>query len=281
MFPFFMRKTLKEILKESGKFNENELNFLPRSFDLIGNIALIQIPKELKSKAKSIAQTLLREHKNIKTVYSKGKISGRLRVPKLKWLAGQHLEETIHKESGCIFELNVKTCFFSPRLSTDRLEIAKQVKKNEKVLVMFSGVAPYAIIIAKHAKPKKVTCIELNKNAVKYAKENILINKIKNIEVLQGDVKKIKKLVKEKFDRIVMPRPQLKYDFLKEAFFVAKKGTIINFHDFVLEKDIDKVKERIEKAAKKAKKKVKILRIKKVREVAPFKYNIRVDFNVL
>ncbi|MEM2089863.1 MAG: hypothetical protein QXL88_02120 [Candidatus Pacearchaeota archaeon] len=276
-----MRKTLKELLKESGEFNKEELKFLPRSFDVIGNIALIQIPKQLEKKKKIIGNALLGLNKNVKAVYCKGKHYGKLRKQQIELIAGLPLEETICKESGCIFKLNVKTCFFSPRLATDRLEIAKQVKQGEKILVMFSGVAPYAIVIAKNAKPKEVTCIELGKEACKYAEENVKINKLNNIKIIQGDVKKVaRKLakLKKRFDRIVMPRPQLKYDFLQEAFLLAKKGTIIHFHDFVLEKDIEKVKAKIERAAKKAKRSVKILRIKKVREIAPYKLNIRVDF---
>lgn len=276
--------TLKELLKKTKKFNKQELKFLPRSFDVIGSIALIQIPKQLEKKKKIIANILLNLNKHVKAVYCKGKHYGTLRKQQVKFIAGEKIEETTHKESNCILKLNIKTCFFSPRLATDRLEIAKQVKQNEKVLVMFSGVAPYAIVIAKNAKPKEVVCIELGKEACKYAKENVKINKLNNVKIIQGDVKKVaKKLAKrkEKFDRIVMPRPQIKYDFLQEAFLLAKKGTIIHFHDFVLEKDIEKVKNKIEKAAKKVKKSIKILKIKKVREIGPYKVNVRVDFMVV
>jgi len=271
---------LKELLTKTNKFSKNEEKYLPSSFDLIGEVALIHISKKIKNKEKIIANALLKNNKNIQTVYSKGKHFGKLRKQKIKFLAGKKSEEVTYKESGCLFKFNIKTCFFSPRLSTDRLEIAKQVKTREKVLVLFAGIAPYAIVLAKIAKPKKVTCIELGKEACKYAKENARLNKV-NIEIIQGDVKKICKKVKEKYDRIVMPRPQLDYDFLKEAFLISKKGTIIHFYDFVQEKDIEKVKDKIRKAAKKAKKKVKILKVKKIREIAPYKSHIRIDFQII
>ncbi|MCS7134538.1 MAG: hypothetical protein NZ889_01620 [Candidatus Pacearchaeota archaeon] len=275
------RISLKEALKQEGFLEKAKI--LPRSFDVIGKIAIIQIPTELKKKAKRIAKKLLEIYKNIEAVYERGKHKGFLRKQAIRWLAGKKIEETIHKEYGCIFKLNVKNCFFSPRLATDRMEIAKQVKKGEKILIMFAGVAPYAIIIAKHTNPKKIICIEINRIACKYARENILLNKIKNVEIIEGDAKKLAKIIRkgEKFDRIVMPRPQIEYDFLQEALLVAKKGTIIHFHDFVNEKEIGKAVEKIRNKTKKFGRKIKVLKIKKVREIGPRKLNIRIDFKII
>ncbi len=282
------RLGLKEALGKDPRFNCEELKFLPRSFDVLGKIALIQIPTELKGKEKIIGEKLIELNKNVKTVYSKGKFYGRLRKQKIELIAGKKIEETIYKESGCLMKLNVKTCYFSPRLSTDRLEIASKVRKKEEVLVMFSGVAPYGLVIARHAKCKKVVCVELNRECTKYAKENIKLNKLYNCEVVQGDVKKFSLDMKKKkitFDRIIMARPQLKETFLKEAFMVSKKGTVIHFQDFINQKEIEKgkniPKKRVLDAAKKAGKKIKIRGFKILRELAPYKYHVRIDFKVL
>ncbi len=248
------------------------------SFDIIGHVAVLHVSK-IEKKEKVLAKKLLK-HKNIKSVYNQSKITGRLRKPKLKWVAGKRMTETLYRESGCVMKLDIKTCYFSPRLGTDRLEIAKKVKKGEKVLIMFSGVAPYALIIAKHSKPKEIYCIEISKIASKYAKENIKLNKFTNIKIIQGDVKRIIPNIKMRFNRIVMARPQLKDIFLKEAFKVSKPGTIIHFYDFLKKEQLKEIKEKIEKEAKRAKKKIKILKIKKVREIAPYKYHIRVDFKI-
>ena len=263
-----MKRTLKVILKESGKFSDEELKLVSKSFDIIGSIVTIQISKELEKKRKLIAEAVFQQNKTIKSVYSKGKFYGRLRKQKINWIAGEKNQETIHKENNCKMKLNIQTCYFSPRLSTDRLEIANKIKKGEKVLVMFGGVAPYAIVIAKHSKAKEVTSIELNRECTKYAKENVKLNKLANVKIIQGDVKK--NLPKEKYDRIIMARPQLEYDFLKEAYSVSKRGGTIHFYDFLEQKDIP------EKALKKIK--GKILRWKYVREIGVRKYQIRVDF---
>jgi tRNA (guanine37-N1)-methyltransferase len=200
------RRRLKDVLKGSKEFTEKELKLLPRSFDIIGEIIIIQIPRGLEKKAKIIAESLLEQHRNIKTVYAKGKFYGRLRKPKLRWIAGKKLSETIYRESGCSFKMDVKTCFFSPRLSTDRLEIAKMCKRGENVLVMCSGIAPYGVVIAKNAVVKKVVCVEISKECSKYASENVKLNRLINVEIIQGDVKKIcPRFKKEKinFDRII------------------------------------------------------------------------------
>ena len=273
---------LKEALK--GKLTEKELRALPRAFDTIGSIAIIDIPKELRRREKTIANALLKQHSNIKTILKKaGKVKGRLRTRKLQWIAGAKTKETEHKENGVRMKLNVETCYFSPRLSNDRLEIAGKVKKGEKVLVLFSGVAPYALVIAKNSPAKHVVAIELNRNATKYAKENVHLNKLHNLEILQGDVNKILPRLKRKmkFDRIVMPRPQLKDSFLQPALSVAGKKCIIHFYDFLMEEQIpDIASEKIMNECKKSKKSCRILGWKKAGEIAPYKWRVRVDFIV-
>ena len=237
------RQRLKDMLKEDLRFSKDELKLLPRSFDIIGEIIIIQIPHDIEKKEKIIAESLLKQHNNIKTVYARGKFYGRLRKPRLKWIAGKKISETTYKESGCFFKLDVKTCFFSPRLSTDRLDIARMCKKGENVLVMFSGVAPYGIVIARNSHVKRVMCVELSKEASEHARENVKLNRLTNVEIVQGDVKRICPLLKKKkdfFDRIIMGRPQLKETFLKEAFMVVKKGSIVHFQDFISDKDMKK-----------------------------------------
>lgn len=252
------------------------------AFEVIGSIAILQLSDEEKSKAKAIAQRILKGNKHVKTVALKsGKIKGRLRKRKLKIIMGEKNLETIHKESGCLMKLNVETCYFSPRLSNERIEIARQIRGKKKVLVMFSGVAPFALVIAKQNPKAEITAIELNKEACKYAKENVKLNKFKNIKIIQGDVKKIILKLKGKFDFIVMPRPQLKETFFRQAFSAAKKGTKIFYYDFAKQDEIAKKIEQIKKEAAKARKKIKILKIKKAGEIAPYKFRIRADFEVV
>jgi len=186
-----------------------------RAFDVLGNIAIVNFPKEFKqSEKKKFAEKILKDNKSIKTVLEKvGKVKGRLRKPTTKYLAGEKTKEVLYKENNCLFRFNVDTTYFSPRLSNERKEIAKLIKKNENVLVMFAGVAPFSIVIAKNSKAKRVVSVEINRVASKYAKLNVELNKVKGkVEIIQRGVKKFS--IDEKFDVIVMPRPQLKESFL-------------------------------------------------------------------
>jgi|SRR3989338_974471 len=269
--------------KKTGK-KVNNKDKIVRAYDLIGNIALVRFPFNYKlSDKKKHALALIKSNTSIKTVLEKvGKFKGRLRKIETRFLAGEKTKEVLYRENNCTFRFNVDTTYFSPRLSNERKEISSLIKNNEEVLVMFAGVAPYSIIIAKNSKCKKVVSVEINKEASKYAKLNVGLNNLKNrVEVIQRDIKKFAKETKEKFDVIVMPRPQLKETFLKEAFKVSKKGTRVYYYDFCKFEDKEKIVEKIREEAKKSKKKIRIIKIKSAGEIAPRKIRIRVDFVVL
>jgi len=282
------------------------MNIHHRSFNILGNIAIVnfsdKISLELKKK---FAEQLLLKHPNIKTILEKsGKFSGRLRKMKTKHLAGEKNKEVLYRENNCIFRFNLDTTYFSPRLSNERKEIASLIKKNEEVLVMFAGVGPYSICIAKNSEAK-VYSNEINREANKYAELNIKLNKVGDkVELIPGDIKRVVKKLKSprplsdhppqgnnkshgysniphKFDVIVMPRPKLKETFLKQAFILSKKGTKIYYYDFCKTEDVDKIAEKIKNEAEKARKKIKILKIKQAGEIAPYKIRVRVDFKII
>lgn len=259
----------------------------PRAFDLIGSIAIVKFPKETKEKEKkAFAESLLKKQNFIKTVLEKqGKVKGRLRKIKTNYIAGVKTKEVLYKENSCVFRFNIDTTYFSPRLSNERKEIAEKIKKNAIVLVMFAGVAPFSIVIGKKSSAKIVLSNEINREANKYAKLNIELNGLKGkVELLQGDIKNVSeklKKQKKKFDVIVMPRPQLKSSFLKQAFSLSKKNTVIYYYDFCKNDEKEKIIEKIKAEAKKARKKIKILKIKNAGEIAPFKFRVRIDFMVL
>lgn len=257
-----------------------------RSFNILGNIAIVNFPDDFKAKEKkNFAEMVLMKNPSVKTVVEKSrKFSGRLRKMKTKHIFGEKTKEVLYKENGCVFRFNIDDTYFSPRLSNERKEIANKIKKNENVLVMFAGVAPYSIVIAKNSKATRVVSNEINRKANKYAELNIQLNKLKNkVEVLPGDIKRLvkQKKIKEKFDVIVMPRPRLKDTFLKEAFALSRKGTRIYYYDFCKIDEINEVVNKVKQEAKACNKKIRIIKRKRAGEIAPFKVRIRLDFRVL
>lgn len=255
------------------------------SYDIIGSIAIIKSnvkekPKTKKQKLQEAKQLL--NHPNIKTVLEKiTNVKGRLRTFKTKHLAGEKNFITTHKENNCLFKLNVENCYFSPRQSNDRKQVALSIKKNQKILVMFAGIGCYPIVIYKIAKPKQIISIEISRECNKYAKENLRLNKISEseIKIIQGDVKK--KMPHGKFGVIVMVRPNLKTTFLKQALKVSKKGTKIFYQGFCRENELEKIKNYLIEEADNLKRKIKIIKAVKSGEIAPYKFRWRIEMEIL
>jgi len=255
-----------------------------KGYDILGNIAIVKFDRKDNIQKKiGEAKRLLKQHRNVLTVLEKSdRFKGRLRTLKTKHILGINTKECLYKENNCVFRFNVETCYFSPRLSNERAEIASMCKKNENVLVLFGGVGPFAIVIAKNSKAKKVVSVELSRACNKYAIENVKRNKLQSrVEIVQGDVRKICPNMKEKFDRIVMARPNLKDSFLDCALPLITRNGIIHYYGFYEEIRVDELRELMELEAKKAKKKIKILKIKKAGDIGLRKYRYRVDLRVL
>lgn len=252
------------------------------SYDILGNIVIIK--GERKSKKQKLVQAKkLLKIPSVETVVEKiGNVRGRLRTINIKHIAGVKNLIALHKENDCLFKFNVKTCYFSGRLSNERKEIAQKIKKKNRVLVMFAGVGVYPIVIYKYIKPKQIVSVEIGRDCCKYFRENLKLNKMTDkIEIVQGDVKKKVNKVLGRFDVVVMARPNLKESFLKQGLSVCKKGSRIFYYGFC---NIDKKKDMIEEIkeeAKKFKKKIKIIRVVKAGEIAPYKFRYRIEIKVL
>lgn len=216
---------LKASLK--GRLKEQELAMVSSSFDIVGDIAILEIPKELEKKETMIAETLLKLNKNIKTVCKKaGDRYGKYRLRKYKKILGDGFG-TIHKESGCQFKLDIRKAYFSVRESTERLRIASQIKPKERVLILFSGIGPFGIIIAKNHPECEVDMAEINPKACEYAEENIRINKVGDrVNNYCGDIQKTHKSL-GKYDKIIMPLPEKAYKFLDIAIQHCERKGII------------------------------------------------------
>lgn len=252
--------------------------------DIVGNIAILKFKKQtpwLIKKYRSLK--FLKNQKNITTVVEKiSGFSGDLRIPTTKYLAGEKTYRTTHKENNCIFSFNINSSYFSPRLSNERKVIAEEVnkltkKKDTKILVMFSGIGPYPIVIAKTLlKEKKsfhIYANELNKDAVKEMKKNIQLNKLqKHITIIPGDANKIS--TKESFDIILMPRPNLQDTFLKHALKLSKKGTTIFYHGFGTKESI------LKEIEKNTKNKIGKIKIRKAGDIGPYIFRWQAQFKI-
>ena len=206
--------------------------------DVIGDIAIVRL-EEFGAKEKlKVARALLDRLKNVRVVMEQeGGIEGEFRLRKLRHLAGEERTLTVHRENGCSFKVDVARCYFSPRLSTERLRIAQEVRSKERVLNMFAGVGPYSIPIAKLAGAKVTSC-ELNEVAAGLHEENNRTNKVESlVKVLQGDAAYLPSMVRGKFDRVIMPLPSGADRFLPTALSMSRKGGVIHYYRHLLGED--------------------------------------------
>jgi tRNA (guanine37-N1)-methyltransferase len=229
-----LRKRLRE--KLSVTLPAETLSKIYNSFDVIGDIAIIKIPPSNISSAEKVAKKIMAVHRNIRTVLTPvTPIAGDFRVRELKLLAGENKTNTIHKESGCIFMVDVAKTYFSPRLSFEHQRIASLVKRSETVVNMFAGVGCFSILIAKTVSPVKVYSIDINPTALECMEKNVKINKVQdNVFPILGDSKDIiSSQLGGLADRVLMPLPEKALEYLPYALSALKpSGGMIHYYDF-------------------------------------------------
>lgn len=257
---------------------EDEQDYNTPSYEVIGDIAVINDLAEVERD--EAVEGILYHHPNIKTILFKEEgLTGEFRVGEYEKLYGEETE-TVHKEHGCRYKVDPTKVYFSERFATERERVVSQIEDGEKVLVMFAGVGPFAIMAAKNANPEKVVAIEKNPEGAKYLKENITLNKVEDIvEGVQGDVSEI---VPElgKFDRIIMPLPESANEFLDLAFKHTDNNGVINYYRFLESNDWDLLLDEIDRIADKNSANYKVLTKAKCGERGPAVDRVCIDISM-
>lgn len=264
-------KDFTELLKDI--LTSEEASNLKTSFDIIGDIVILEIPKELEDKKREIGKATLEFTKRKSVFMKKSAIHGTTRIRDLELIAGEDNSVTVHKEHGVRLQLNVEEVYFSPRLATERKRVSDTVRENEKILDMFCGIGPFPIVIAKNNNVD-ITAVDINSKAIEYLKKNIKLNKLQGtIRPIASDVNEIE--FKEKFDRIIMNLPGLAYTFLDLAMNLIDEDGIINYYEF--SDGYSQGIERLQDAARKKNKKVEIINTRKVKSSSPGMWHVSID----
>ncbi len=230
-----MPRLIRAALEKAGVENPERVS---SGVDVVGDIAIVRLPDFSAREKRGVAGALLSEMKNVRVVMEQeGGIEGEFRLRKLKHIGGAKRTLTVHRENGCAFRVDVARCYFSPRLSTERLRVARLVGPGEHVLNMFAGVGPFSIPIARRVGAKVTSC-EINEYAAHLHEENNRLNKVGDlVTVIKGDAADLPELVSERFDRVLMPLPSEADRFLLTAVQMAKKGAVIHYYRHVLGED--------------------------------------------
>jgi tRNA (guanine37-N1)-methyltransferase len=274
-------KKLPRSYKEMILIPEDFKSKLPTSYDIIGDIIIIKIPRELIKYKSMIGRALLKTNKSIKTVCHITSISGELRTRNTEVISGEKSTITFHKENGLRFYLDISKTYFSPRLASERKSIAHLVKSGEVVVDMFAGVAPFSIMIAKNANPKVIYAFDKNKDAIKFALNNIKLNKvIDKVEVIHADSKNVKNILDKKtsrVDRIIMNLPFSAHLYLPYALKLISDKCIIHYYTIIDKNKLDDRIIELEKIGHEKKILLSMHNIRKIKTYSPREFYIGID----
>ena len=253
------------------------LKVLPSSYQKVGDIILIKLFGEAAKQKKKIGESVLEMFPYIRTVCMIKGITGEYRTPKIEVIAGDKNTATIHKEHGCIYRIDVAKIMFSKGNLTERKRLINQIKPNETIIDMFAGIGYFSIGIAKNTKVKKIYAIEKNPTSFRFLRENIKLNKIKNIKPILGDCRSV--VLQEKADRIIMGYFPGTEKFLSTAFSLLKDKGIIHYHNVYKQSELwsTPLKQLRKSAEAHGFALIRIMTKKKVKSVAPRTYHIVID----
>jgi tRNA (guanine37-N1)-methyltransferase len=272
-------RTLKDAL--AGELTTEQMELLPRAYDLVGDIAVLEIPDELAQYGRQIGQAFLSTHTNFLTVLAKrGAVSGVARTREYDFLAGERKTRTVHMEYGCKIAVDLATAYFSPRLLEEHQRVARQVNDDELVVDMFTGVGCFALHIARLSR-SRVVAIDINPNAIHLLKESMGINRLKGtiVPVVADSRQYVTDNFDRNADRIIMNHPSSAFEFMTQACQAIKEGGIVHYYEFVREQNPEQqLVERVIQLVKNGGREVvEIGQVKRVRESAPHEYQMNVD----
>lgn len=279
------------------------LGFEP-SYERLGDIVIID--EDDDERAQRIADAIVESDLPVATVVNRAsKVKGELRVRDWDVLAEEETEaseasrgsedtssgtETVHREYGCEFLLDVAEVYFSPRLATERHRVAEQVGSGERVFDMFAGVGPFVVPCAKHG--AEVVGVDLNERAVEYLRENARRNSVEEqVTAIQGDVRDVVSGSSDESDgvnevapdyedwadRVVMNLPHSADEFLDAAVAVAGDDCVLHYYDIQHDEDPFGPGEEAIRAAAEPEYDVSVETRHVVRSYAPHELNVCLD----
>ena len=264
-----------------GRIPGSDFHFLPSGFHRIGDIIIVNIPRELEGFSGDIGEAVLSHFRNVRTVCRKaGSISGEYREPGTEKIAGDGTE-TVHRENGCSYKLDVSRLMFSKGNVTERGRIAGLVKPGERIVDMFAGIGYFSMPIARKSPSCRICAIEKNPVAAEYLRENCRLNRVSNMEVIHNDCRKVN--MENTADRVLMGYLPKTYEFLPYAFGFLKDRGVIHYHDTFRRDELwDRPVEILERHASEAGYRIEKIAYKKiVKPYAPSVHHTVMDVSVV
>ena len=260
------------VRRESQTLPEDVLGFDP-SYERLGDIVIID--EDDDDRARRIADAILKSDLRAETVVNRASpIEGELRIRQWDVLGGDGTE-TVHREYGTEFELDIAKVYFSPRLATERHRVIQTVAPEEKLFDMFAGVGPFVIPAAKRG--ADCVGVDLNEAAIEYLRRNAVRNGVSNrVRAIHGDVREVSGY-DGWADRILMNLPHSANEFLDTAVALAGDECLLHYYDIQHDSDPFGPGERAIRAAAEPEYTVETETRHEVRSYAPHEVNVCLD----
>ncbi|CDW90618.1 UNKNOWN [Stylonychia lemnae] len=178
----YQNLSMNEVLKELLPPDVGEV---PSGYETVGDVAHMNLMGKLFDHRYVIGQVVLDKNPSLRTVVTKiGQIESTYRFYDLECIAGDSSTyETIVLEDKVRYKVDVSKVYWCSKLGHERNRMIDTILKEGDVLCdMFCGIGPLAV---KAAVKKKVKAIanDLNPACFEFLKENIRMNKVKNLVV--------------------------------------------------------------------------------------------------
>jgi tRNA wybutosine-synthesizing protein 2 len=251
---------LEDHLERAG-WSRAEIERAPGSWAVIGSVVLVETtdcprPTEL-------GEALLAMHGNADTVLARGGISGEHREPGGEVIAGEGDTETVHREHGTTYALDLAEVMFSPGNKAERARMGEVVETGERVFDMFAGIGYFTLPMARAG--AKVTAVERNPDSFAYLVENVVRNGVQDsVETYRADCRDVVAGGIDgdgefEFDRVVMGYYDA-YEYLDSALAALAPGGTVHMHEATPEPLVpDRPVGRLEAAAAEVDRAVEVL----------------------
>jgi len=268
-------------------FGEDFSRRIWRRMEIVGDILVLRKPFNVElEKLRLLATYVLNYLSYVKSVWcSISEIKGKHRVRDYVFLCGEYRSETIYVEHGARFLVDITRVYISPALNYEHRRIAEKVYDNETIINMFAGIGLFSIV---SALKKKITVysIDVNPYAYYYMVKSIGLNKLKGEVIpILGDAKDvIEKELSKIADRVLMPLPELVYDYLKYALYALKPKGFLHVYLFAKGRNREEAKINAigdyTQFLKKYVKKAHVKEVRVIRSVGTKKYQVVIDYYV-
>jgi tRNA (guanine37-N1)-methyltransferase len=249
------------------------LDFDP-SYERLGDVVIVD--EDDPERARALADAIVASDIPCETVLDRAsEIRGTERVREWNVLAGERTE-TVHREYGYEYAVDLAAVYFSPRLATERHRVAEQVAAGERAVDMFAGVGPFVVPFADRG--AEVVGVDINADAVEYLRENARRNGLADrVTAVHGDVRDVAADYEGWATRLVMNLPHSADEFLSTAVTLAGEECRIHYYDMQHEDDPYGPGERAIRAAAEPEYEVTVETRRTVRSYAPHELNVVLD----